>query len=266
MVFENAITALDPITQTEIRTKLTLLAASGRIGNHVVQGLFTEPRLPASSVADVLQHINRALPTVSSLRKAFEAACHRHILEGPRMKGRRPKILGRAIPTGRFRDMLVKRRIFSSARAADAFFRAVHKLPLSKQRSKLRNLPLGRFVIWATFSSSRSTDPFAKLPNDADEIQDALGFPVESRGDDLWLFVYRPPSGVPLLFPTVADAEWNDVFCPAPSDPNIQHGLTRPSRDKPHLACQPEIVHHDRVNCDALTAPIRYLPALMTPV
>jgi len=137
-------------------------------------------------------------------------------------------------------------------------------MSLSKQKKRLHRIPLGNYVVWATFcAGDRKVNPFSRLPNDANQIQDALGFPLESRGEDVFLFAYNAPDSVALLFPTVADAEWNDVFCPAPDDTRIEYGLTRPSQDKPLLTCQPEVVHHDRVTCACLVMPIRYLPAIM---
>jgi hypothetical protein len=146
----------------------------------------------------------------------------------------------------------------------NAFFRRLRRLSLSTQKKRLHRIPLGRKVVWATFcADDRNVNPFSRLPNDAGQIQDALGFPLESRDDDLFLFAYSAPSSVALLFPTIADAEWNDVFCPAPDDPKIEYGLTRPSREAPALACQPEVVHHDKVTCICLVTPITYLPAIM---
>lgn len=180
------------------------------------------------------------------------------------MKGRRPRVLGRAIAQGRFVDMLIKRGVFVSASHADAFFRRLRKMPFSKQKKRLHRIPLGSFVVWATFcANDRKVDPFSRLPNDANQIQDALGFPLESRGEDVFLFAYTAPSSVAFSFPTVADAEWNEVFCPAPDDARMEYGLTRPSQDDPLLTCQPEVVHHDRVTCACLVVPIRYLPAIM---
>jgi hypothetical protein len=180
------------------------------------------------------------------------------------MKGRRPRILGRAIASGRFKDMLVKRGIFVSTSSAEVFFHKLRGMSLSKQKKRLQRIPLGSYVVWATFCpNNRNVNPFTQLPNDADQIQDVLGFPLESRGDDVFLFAYAAPSSVALLFPTIADAEWNDIFCPAPDDPNVEYGLTRPSQSKPILPCQPEVVHHDRVTCICLVAPVTYLPAIM---
>lgn len=264
MSFRNALASLTASEQTEVRNRLTAIARSGRTGSHVEQNLFTESRLPVASAVDILKSLLGCACDCGELKSAFRDACHRHILKGPRMKGRRPRIIGRAIARGRFEDMLVKRGIFVSAASAEIFFRKLRGMSLSKQKTRLQSIPLGSYVVWATFCpNNRNVNPFTQLPNDANQIQDALGFPLESRGDDVFLFAYSAPSSVALLFPTIADAEWNDVFCPAPDDSNIEYGLTRPSHSKPILSCQPEVVHHDQVTCVCLVAPVTYLPAIM---
>jgi hypothetical protein len=264
MIFHDALATLGTSERAEVRRRLTLIARLGRTGSHVEQNLFTESRLPLASAVDILNSLLRSLCGRGELEYTYKTACHRHTLKGPRMGGRRPRVLGRAIARGRLEDLLVKSGVFASASSADIFFRRLRGMSLTKQRKRLRRIPLGRHVIWATFcGENRKVNPFSRLPNDAGQIQDSLGFPLESRGDDVFLFAYSAPRSVALLFPTVADAEWNDVFCPAPDDPSIEYGLTRPSQEAPALACQPEVVHHDRVTCACLVTPITYLPAIM---
>jgi hypothetical protein len=264
MIFRKALASLTASQRTGVRARLTTIAASGRVGSHVEQNLFTESRLPLASAVGILRSLLVCVCDFAELKKGYQQACHQHILKGPLMKGRRPRVLGRAIARGRLEDMLIKRGVFVSAASADAFFRRLRKMSLPKQKKRLHLIPLGNYVIWATFcAEDRGVNPFTRLPNNADQIQDVLGFPLESRGDDVFLFAYTAPRSVALLFPTVADAEWNDVFCPAPDDPSVEYGLTRPSQDEPHLACQPEVVHHDRVTCTCLVTPVTYLPAIM---
>jgi hypothetical protein len=264
MIFHNALTTLGAPEQAEVRRRLTLIAGSGRTGSHVEQNLFTESRLPSVSALDILNSLLGCVCELGELKNAYQDACHRHILKGPHMKGRRPRVLGRAIAREQFKDMLIKLGVFVSAASADAFFRRLRRMSLSKQKRRLHRIPLGRHVVWATFcADDRKADPFSRLPNDANQIQDALGFPLESRGDDVFLFTYSATNSVTLLFPTIADAEWNGVFCPAPDDPKVEYGLTRPSEENPLLACQPEVVHHDRVTCACLVTPLNYLPAIM---
>jgi hypothetical protein len=264
MIFHDALATLGTPQQAEVRRRLTLIAGGGRTGSHVEQNMFTESRLPLASAVDILNSLLGCLCQPGELEHAYKEACHRNILKGPRMKGRRPRVLGRAIARRRFEDLLIKGGVFASAASAESFFRRLRGIPLSKQKRRLHRIPLGRKVVWTTFcADDRTVNPFSRLPNDAAQIQDALGFPLESRDDDLFLFAYEAPDSVSLLFPTVADAGWNDVFSPAPDDANIESGLTRPSRDDPAFACQPEVVHHDQLTCFCLVAPVTYLPAIM---
>jgi hypothetical protein len=264
-VFEDALKRFGPKQRSALTKRLRILAAGSRAGNHIHQCLFSEARLPEKSAVAILRKLLVTPTDFSELKTEYKSACNREILQGPPMKGKRPKMLGRAVSDGRFKDMLIKHGVFASRNSAEAFFRMVRGLPLSTQKQQLKKIPLGKYVIWATFhSKNRTQDPFLKLPLDALQLQDALGFPIESRGDDLILFSYSPPVKVPLLFPTIADASWNDVFAPASRDPAMQHGLTRPAHEKDCLGCQPEVVHSDNVTCGCIRAPIRYI-AVHTP-
>jgi hypothetical protein len=247
----------------EIQRKLRLLATSSRTGSHVYQNMFSESRLNSAIVKEILESILKCAPDLQSVITAFKQACYRHVLKGPSIKGTRPKVLGRAIAKTRFQDILIKSGMFNSSSSFDAFFRNLRAKTLAQQQSIMQNVPLGRFIVWATFfSRNRSRDPFAHLPADSRLIQDALGLPVESREDDLFLFVYQPPKSLALLFPTIADAGWNDVFSPAPKDAKVLFGQTRPSVDNATLKCQPEIVHSANVTCRHLHQPVGFVTSV----
>src|SRR4051794_38568601 len=104
MVFEQALNTLAPTERAEARRRLTWLAASGRTGSHVEQNLSTESRLPISAAIDILNSLSVCLCERGEMEKAYKAACYRHALKGPLIKGSRPAVLGRAISKGRFQD------------------------------------------------------------------------------------------------------------------------------------------------------------------
>jgi hypothetical protein len=120
---------------------------------------------------------------------------------------------------------------------------------------RMRRTALGRYVMWATYCSNNPyRNPFDLLMGTADELRDILGLNPADMGRPVLLFVYEPPPGLDLRYPTVADAQWYHQFRPAPNDPAVQSGLTLPMRED--LECQPEVVH-EPVMGDTLREPIK---------
>jgi len=254
VAFIDEFNKLDPAKQAETRRRLTILAGASATGRQVDQNLWNEHRLPRAAARDILEALRSAKADAGELKKAYTGACHGHILKGPDIKGARPGLLGRAVTTKRYYAMLVEAKKFSSEASARAAIRRRLGLPASETARRMRRTPLARYVQWATFCpTDRNMNPFDSLPVGADDIRDHLGLDPAEKGQPLLLFVYRLPSAVPILFPTVADAAWHSHFRPAPNDPDIESGLTLPLAES--LSPQPEVVHKP-VNGDTLRRPI----------
>jgi len=256
VLFSDVINSLDPGRQAELRRRLSVLAKASATGRQVEQNLWNENRLPRASAKAVLRALLSATDDAGDLKRAYADACHAHTLEGPKVKVLPPILLGRAISMARYCAMLVDAKKFSSVASARAAIRRRLSLSARVTAHRMRRTPLQRDgrIMWATYSrADRHKNPFDSLPAGADALRDLLGLDPAEKGQPLLLFVYRLPSGTPILFPTVADAAWHYAFRPALNDPNIESGLTLPLVE--NLQPQPEVVHKP-VNGDALKHPM----------
>ena len=208
----------------------------------------------------MLRRILASPDDAASLVGSYTNCCHGHILRGQPMTGARPQVLGRAASPRQFYELLVRLGHFNSFDAARAAFRRWLRQRDNHTKPRVRALPLGRYLMWATYSmADRTRNPFEAMPANADEIRDLLGLGPPDRHDhSLLLFVYVPPAGLDLRFPTIADAERHHYFRPALMGPGVEAGLTCPTRAD--LTPQPELVHQP-VFGDTLCGPIkRQLP------
>ena len=173
------------------------------------------------------------------------------------MNGARPGLLGRAAAPDAFCDLLLREKQFSTMGRARAAIRRWTKLSQERTPRSLRNVPLGKYIMWATYAEAdRHGNPFHVAPFrgvGADEIRDRLGLGMVPEHEPLLLFVYGPPDDLDLLFPTVADAQRNWFFRPAPDDPDVESGRTEPLT--PGKEPQPEVVH-EPVRGETLRRPI----------
>src|SRR5262249_46148874 len=125
--------------------------------------------------------------------------------------------------------------------------------------ARWRNMPLGRYLMWSTFSlESNSGRPFDGMPNSADVVRGLLGLDHNERGLPLLLFEYTLPMSVTLRFPTVAEAYAGDsfpyFFRPAPA--GAPHGLIMSWPEYQDQSPRPEVVH-EVISGGLLAAPLK---------
>ena len=259
MVFSKVFEALTADERDDIRLRLTTIATTSPIGRQIEANIALEARLPFDSAAEIIRALLAEPNIPDRLRTTYTEMCDRHVLAGPEIRGKQPKILGRAVVLSRLCARLAKYGRFRTARQAEAWLKRQCKLDPIKLRIAFRDIPLGGRVTWATFREpSRDSDPFAALPAQPSEVHDALALDIKDRGLPLLLFVYSTPAPMPLRFPTIADARWGRQFRPAINDPACKCGLTAPPTDDPSIKPLPEIVH-EQVNGNILSAPLRIL-------
>lgn len=260
MVFEEELKKFTATEQQAINDRLMILSQFQRTGAVVRSNLSRESFLPGDCARDILQAIAGCDANGPAIRAVFEPACHRHAQRGIPIRGSRPQLLGRAVPVQRFCLHLKDLGLFGTQDDAHTWLRIVNRRPMNQIKVKMRHIPLTKYLVWATYYvKDRAANPFDYLPSHPDQLQDALGLPVAQRGQDLLLFVYRIPPAVALLFPTVSDAGWNDIFLPAPAD-SLEAGWTLPTLDHPDIHPQPEVVHHP-ISCESLEVPLRWFSA-----
>ncbi len=259
MVFAKVFDTLAAPEKDDIRLKLTTIATASPIGRQVEANIALEARLPFAAANEIVRALLAEPNIADRLRTTYTEMCNRHVLTGPNIRGKRPTILGRAVVLPRVCARLAKDRRFRSSKQAEAWLKRQCKVNSTKLRASFRNIPLGPRVTWATFlEPDRNKDPFTPLPSKPSELHDVLALDVKDRGLPLLLFVYSPPTGLSLHFPTIADARWGRQFRPAINDPACTCGLTAPPSDDPAIKPVPEVVHK-QVNGDALAAPLRIL-------
>jgi len=252
MVFGKVMARMEPGRRMAVEQRLKTLAAASAVGRQIEQNIRNEGRLPESAAEDILETLTDTPNDSMKLREAYQLACRRHILEGHGMHGSLPGLLGRVSSTDAFCHMLFDMGLFDSMGHAKEEVR--YWVRISVEDLAKRKVPLGRYVMWATYNKARRQEnPFADLPLGADDIRKELGIPWREQGKPLLMFIYKPAPGVLLRFPTVADAQWHDLFRPALDGPEIESGLTMPldSEGVP----RPEVVH-EPVDSGSLAAPL----------
>jgi hypothetical protein len=259
MIFEKVFHALGTAERKEIRLRLTTIATASPIGRQIEANIALEARLPFDAANEIFKALLAEPNIPDRLRTAYAQMCDRHVLIGPKIGGRRPRILGRAVVLPRICARLTKYRRFRTSKQAEAWLKRQCKLNSTELRASFRNIPLGGRVIWATFREpNRDQDPFTPVASKPAELHDALALDVKDRGQPLLLFLYSPPTGLALRFPTIADARWGRLFLPAVNDPACTCGLSAPPTDDPAIKPVPEVVH-EQLNGDVLSAPLRIL-------
>lgn len=136
-----------------------------------------------------------------------------------------PAPKGRAVDANRFLSWLDDQDVFASPAGKRRFLDDVQgdSGPIPPAHQQLRQLKLGRYVIWATFREE-VVDPFADWTT-AEEVRSGLGLmkPENPEDQKLFLLVYHLPDEVAVRYPTIADAyaaegDWNPNFECAPPD------------------------------------------------
>ena len=266
---------LSPSENRRLGVRCHILRETG-IGREVIRNSNLELRLPIANALDIVMKLIltdvRARSTkFERLKEAFIDACKPHILKGGKIKGHRPRYLGRAIECTRFHEMVTTKRALST----DQFQTLIERL-ISSSYDNLRGdfrllfdqmglsdsateSVLGGYVIWATLNPlDPDGDPFASMPGNADGVRARLGLPEEEmrrRGvgraveaglekevaAGLICIVYQIPDGIELLYPTIADAGWNVYFRSAQY--GDRWGTTQPLPRVAEERGRPEVVH-----------------------
>lgn len=178
----------------------------------------------------------------------WERACRRHQLKGAAVPEPVPLRLGRAIPIREYAKLFAP-----SPLSEEQVERAIRKVamagssPSPRETRLLRKAPVGRYLIWATFSEDMpSENPFANLPCRTEAIRTALGLGHCPETETLVLLTWRREdrwAELALHRPTVADAAAYPWYRPV-SDASAKWGYTQPLAPNPDScrAC-PEVVH-----------------------
>jgi hypothetical protein len=194
--------------------------------------------------AVVWQAVFLGLPQVSLV--AFvgvaSAVFQGHTLRGAPIAGT-PQPKGRALEAGRFLQLAQAASLVATRAQAEQLLndvRARINPPIPYDRL-LADCELGRYFMWSTFNAPGGGDPFFSCP-DAATTRNHYGLtePNNPADRELVLCLYTLPAGMPVRYPTIADAyagsngnDWNPLF--RSSNPGAPWGRTSGGR--------PEVVH-----------------------
>ena len=217
--------------------------------------------------------LHEAAGSEDGRREAYSEACHGFSLRGlPVPRSVWPPVLLRYVTGRRVVEVLVE-RVLGRKACDDLKSRRIEiedtlaKLATDWDPAPLEDgdrLARGE-VVFATFEFGAP----ARLPRgDARQIAEALGLRAAARRpgrEDVLVELTYPAKRVGRIrVPTVADAEWNDLFDPAPErvpdpgQPETCYGWTRPLGPQ---VPQPEVVHENR-SLKVLTGPPRLVGRL----
>lgn len=168
------------------------------------------------------------------------------------------RLIGRAVGRPQFASYL-KATCGGSREANERIIRNLIDREPEDLLPEWRRVPLGQWLMWATFSESpTSPDPFTSLPAAPTKARCVLGMPPDTGR--LLLFIYELPETVSAHVPTVAEAyagdSWNVFF--RTSLPGDGAGRTMTRDDCEGDMTMPEIVHLP-VSVDALRESLRLL-------
>ncbi len=190
----------------------------------------------------------------------WETVCRKHQFRGAALAEPVPTLLGRAVPIQTYAKLLAPSALTDAQ--TEALIRKVAMAgasPVEREAKILRRGPVGRHVIWATFSAAAAAEsPFRSMPHRTESIRTALGLGHLSETETLVLVSWRrvgPFATLALHRPTIADAGSFPWFRPV-NDVAARCGYTRPLDPNPKgLSPCPEVVHKE-ITGETLVFPI----------
>ena len=229
---------------------VAILVGSGQAV--VLNNVRTESRLDADAWESVVAVLPRS--TWAEIQAVTTLAFRGHTLNGDEIAGT-PSPKGRALTVERFKALLKESGLYPTDADADQFVRDLQtgSTPPFGFARQLTGCPLGSYHIWSTFDDTTAGgDPFDGCTGSPGQIRHAFGLvdpgPAMPDEREFVLCVYDVPSGVPVRFPTIADAyagdDWNPNFQCSPA--GASWGTTSGGR--------PEVVHAV-IGAETLTAP-----------
>jgi hypothetical protein len=247
MTLIEALESLSIIDRERLVKVLARFASSSGLCFRARTNLDSESRLPLAAWACLFDGLlDKPDGDVEMIQKAITDALRPWVLNGPPLSAVKPEFFGRAISLDYLCRLLVDAGHFGSVESAKRNVRNVLSKPETITARRWRNYPLGKYLMWSTFSvEADPTDPFQGMPHSAEAIRGILGLDPNERNKPLLLIIYKLPTSVVALFPTIAEAyagsQWNYFFTPAPTSAIC--GLTLPWPKYAHFAPRPEVVH-----------------------
>lgn len=232
----------------------------------IIDNIQRETALPTADFKSLFERFVGEIGHGKAPMEAWKQACWRHQRKGATVdEAVRPAVLGRAIALDNYAALLREASdgAYDESSALELLLASegLQQLASEDDEQALAAAPLGRFLVWATFSEQApSQTPFPKTDYSSTEILTALGLGQFPSDTQLILLTYRVAERdicLTLHRPTVADAELSPYYRPNP-DANRPWGYTEPLPPYPcQFPPQPEVVHSDDARSDRLVLPFK---------
>jgi len=232
----------------------------------IIDNIKCETALQTADFKSLLERFVGELGDGKAPMEAWQQACRQHQRKGATVDAAvLPAVLGRAIALDQYAALLreASNGAYDERSALDLLLESegLQQLASEDNAQALAAAPLGKFLVWATFSEQApSQTPFPKTDYSSIEILTALGlgqFPSDTQMILLTYQVAKHGSCLDLHRPTVADADLFPYYRP---HPNASHpwGYTEPLPPYPcPFPPQPEVVHSDEARSDRLVLPFK---------
>lgn len=264
-MYSAAVNSLDATLSGAVVSQLTTWeSGSCPKWRRVAANIQSEVALSISDFAALLGDFAAEMTTdPANPETAWVTACRKHHFKGSLVPQPLPHSLGRAAPIGGYAKIISGSPTVSlTPDQCEALLRKIilaGGTPNAREARLMRQARLGRYVIWAAFDGTDSSEnPFNRIPKTTEAVRTALGLGECSETETLVLVCYRSTgvSGFIELFrPTIGEAGSYCWYCPNP-DSSAPHGLTEPLSPNPTGLCpMPEVVHRE-INGDTLTFPL----------
>ncbi len=232
----------------------------------IIDNIKHETALQTADFQSLLERFAMEIGHGKTHLEAWQRACWQHQRKGATVGAAdRPAVLGRAIALDNYAALLREASdgAYDESSALELLLESdgLQQLASDDDAQALAAAPLGRFLIWATFSEQApSQTPFPKTDYSSTEILTALGlgqFPSDTQMILLTYQVAKHGSCLDLHRPTVADADLFPYYRPHP-DASHPWGYTEPLPPYPcPFPPQPEVVHSDEARSDRLVLPFK---------
>lgn len=264
-MYSSAVNSLDATLRGVVVSQLTTWeSGSCPKWRRVTANIKSEVALSISDFAALLGDFAAEMTTdPANPETGWVTACRKHHFKGSLVPQPLPHSLGRAAPIGGYAKIISGSPTVSlTPDECEALLRKIilaGGTPNAREARILRQARLGRYVIWAAFDGTDSSEsPFNRIPKTTEAVRTALGLGECSETETLVLVCYRSTAvsgSIELFRPTIGEAGNYCWYCPNP-DSSAPHGLTEPLPPNPmDLSPMPEVVHRE-INGDTLTFPL----------
>jgi hypothetical protein len=242
-----------------IERKLEKIQAAA--GRQAKQNIWVERLVTKAEWNTLIDAVRDCADDADAIRKAVSGSMAQHKLKGRCATCPPGTIFGRATNEPDLAQTILGARKSGSLRwAQQTIVYAKTLVDADALCSWLEDIPLGKYVMWATFNAAGAA-PFSSLPDTADGIRAALGLPRQTAHQPLLLLQYALEAGeaiMPRVTEAYAGPAWTHYFRPAGVlERERGYGRTFPWDDlaEQEGAGEPEIVH-EPIEGDRLRAPL----------